>query len=162
MSKAKPKNILGFFRHGKKLSTLGDPPLSQDGHSQAKKLVELVGSDLPVPVELWSSPRLRARQTFTPLVLALNIPILTRAALEDRSNESAQEFQTNLKKLLQEALQNSVKNGPLYLVSHYDWLEVAMLTLDAVDTAAEEPFHPGEYRLLTVSASFLSAASCSH
>lgn len=116
-----------LFRHAQKaIDFSGDPDLTPEGHQQASKLLEKVlRNELPVPTELWVSPKKRTHSTFRPLAHHFGITLeIKEELLEQQSGESLSEFRNRIENLFSKASDN--KNAVVYLCSHYDFVVEAM------------------------------------
>lgn len=113
---------LFLFRHGDKLLTPpADPPLSPVGLVKAKAFAERLGVDLPTPSLLWSSPKLRARQSFAAAAESKGLPLKeTPLLLEAQHDETAHHFENRIEKFLENLAQST---DPVHFAcSHYDWV----------------------------------------
>lgn len=121
-----------LFRHGDRTSRTPDaePELSATGLLQADHLRAWVArGTLPAPRALWTSPRHRARQTFTPLAASLGLTLESQADLDERTpRESAVRFRERVNQMLDRA---RAAEGVLYICSHFDWLEEAITLIPA-------------------------------
>lgn len=116
-----------LFRHAQKaIDFSGDPDLTPEGHQQASKLLDKVlRQELPVPTDLWVSPKKRTHSTFRPLAVHFGIPLETREdLLEQQSGENLTDFRKRIQNLFSKASEN--KNAVVYLCSHYDFVVEAM------------------------------------
>jgi len=73
-----------MIRHGKKVETIGDPPLSEVGIKQAQVTSDLL-KDLVVAA-IYSSPLLRTYQTAESIARLHNLPIEKDMRLRERAN----------------------------------------------------------------------------
>lgn len=73
-----------LMRHGDKEPTMGEPPLTEKGQKEAKKVAEYL-QHFPIGVIL-SSPTLRTRQTAQPTADALGLEIQIEPKLIERMN----------------------------------------------------------------------------
>jgi broad specificity phosphatase PhoE len=115
-----------MFRHAERENTgSSNPPLSLRGLLQAKKLVEEIDMNLlPRPTKLFSSPKLRAQQTFQQIQKKLGVDIQIQAVLDERHNfESAAQFSARVKKFLHFL---ATEKGTAFIVTHLDWIEEAL------------------------------------
>lgn len=121
--------------------------LSPHGEAQARSLPLLVQSGkLPSPTEIWVSPRIRTQQTMRELSLALQVPLQIRDELQERTEgESMQELKARTQQLSRELLTQEQSNKVVYLCSHYDWLEVALLGFQLESHLLEISWSPGAY-----------------
>jgi broad specificity phosphatase PhoE len=105
--------------------------------------------DLFVPTDLIASPKKRAQETLLPLSKALNMQLKTDIGLDERQHdETSAEFRLRVKNYLVAVLKKHDSSAVVYLCTHADWLEDAMLTLpsDIPTFVAESGFACGEYR----------------
>jgi broad specificity phosphatase PhoE len=137
-----------LFRHAEKdHATTANPPLSRRGLQQAEKLIELVGREtLPSPDLLFSSPKIRALQTFSALAAQKNLEIRQISELEERqSSETSGQFFNRVKTYLA-WLKTSQQN--IYLVTHLDWVEEALAIIPCDVDLTQEQYHvwlPAQY-----------------
>ncbi len=120
-----------MFRHAERENSgSSNPPLNRRGLDQAQKILQEIDlTHLPRPTKLFSSPKLRAQQTFHPLQDKLGVPLQLHPELDERHNfESAAVFSRRVQHFL-----NSLENMPgvIYFVSHLDWLEEAVHLIHA-------------------------------
>jgi broad specificity phosphatase PhoE len=143
-----------LFRHGdKERSPANNPPLSRRGLEQARALTKLVRSgNLQKPEILMCSPKVRAVQTLTPLSQECQIPLKQTDLLDERkSKESAQAFFHRVQSTLQHL---EVHTGATYLVTHFDWIEVAMLAIPSDTDLSQGKYQgwaPAQYMEFEVS-----------
>jgi broad specificity phosphatase PhoE len=136
-----------MFRHAERENSgTSNPPLSTRGLLQAQKLVQEIEQGLrPRPNKLFSSPKLRAQQTFQQIESFLKMPLLIQPDLDERQNfESFTLFQRRIQKFLH-SLES--QNGTIYFVSHMDWLEEALRLISSDTDLSEEKFQiwlPGQ------------------
>jgi phosphohistidine phosphatase SixA len=116
-----------IFRHGEK-ENIGsqNPPLSARGQKQAQNLVQMVlDKKLPAPNMLLASPSMRTRQTFFHLSETLKVSITDKPELIERKNsENAEQFSKRVQLTLNWI--SSQNTFPVFLVTHFDWIEEAM------------------------------------
>jgi phosphohistidine phosphatase SixA len=132
---------LVLLRHATRSSVLefgsGEPALNSVGLAQAEDLVGVVQTlgKLPPPTLLYASPKLRARQTLTPLSKALHLDLKIFDLLDERrETESLSAFERRVR-LIFETFQtqnshqssNQDSQATVYLCSHLDVLEAACL-----------------------------------
>lgn len=109
-----------FLEFGQSESSLNDV-----GRRQAEALVAHVQPHgrLPVPTQIFSSPKLRARQTVEPLSKALKLPVTIMPDLDERGDtESAAHFEQRLR-----ALPSKLIGETIFLCTHLDVLEAASI-----------------------------------
>lgn len=128
-----------MFRHAERENSgSSNPPLSSRGLKQAEKLVDEIDlSLLPRPTRLFSSPKLRAQQTFQQIQDKLGVEIQVYPELDERHNfESADIFRRRIQHFL---LQVEQLPGVIYFVTHLDWIEEALgLIASETDLLAEK------------------------
>lgn len=124
---------LVLFRHATRSPyDAGDSSLSVHGHAQAEALPTQLSPNgaLPVPTRLLVSPKRRAKETFTPLSRATELPLEIEKRLDERrQNESGTEFKNRIVALVDELAKRSAASDCVFLCSHLDWLEAAMIHL---------------------------------
>lgn len=124
-----------LFRHAKKgMTPFDDPSLSPEGFLQGEKLpVTVQKQNIPAATELWASEKIRTHQTFSNLSESLRLPILTKPELNLRSDsETRQMFQNRIQRVIEElsvSAYNNTEKHCIYLCTHYDWIEEAMLLI---------------------------------
>ena len=130
----------------------GASSLSTKGRAQSEDLVAQIAphGPLPVPTRLLVSPKRRAKETLTPLSQALHLPLETEIRLDERrQNETAPEFHSRIVSLFAE-LEADPKNGEcVYLCTHLDWLETAMIEMnhDLSDLDASLGWSTAEFKV---------------
>ncbi len=120
-----------IFRHAdKEYSFDADPGLSQKGQTQAEKLKQLLTEKIiPMPTQLWVSPKRRALETFYPLAQVLNLELKIFPELDQRTHEeSGREFILRIKKIIEQinymSQDANIQEAPcLYICTHSDWIE---------------------------------------
>ncbi|MEY4615968.1 MAG: hypothetical protein RJB66_928 [Pseudomonadota bacterium] len=114
-----------IFRHAQKGSWSNDPELSQEGHAQAKQLVNLVHQQIiPPPDILFCSPKKRSEQTFIPLRDEFRIPLEVDPNLDERgASERGLAFEGRIKNFLDVQLPQR-PHTCVYLCTHLDWMEI--------------------------------------
>lgn len=131
-----------LFRHAERLSSMReDPPLSPRGMEQAQSLSELVlQKKFPLPTRILSTPKIRGIQTLEKLAERQKIPLQIHRDLDEKaSSEHSEIFSKRVKKML-ESLSNL--GGTVYVVTHLDWLEEAMIHIPS-DTNLNTPPYQG-------------------
>jgi phosphohistidine phosphatase SixA len=127
-----------MFRHAERENTgTSDPPLSRRGQLQSEKLAAMVKeSILPTPNKCFSSPLVRAKQTFSKLDIEA---VVTNELIERQNFESADQFRKRIQKFL-----HSIEShlGVVFFVTHLDWIEEA-LTVMATDLTVDH-WPPGQ------------------
>jgi broad specificity phosphatase PhoE len=149
---------LVLLRHATRSShEIGDASLNVTGRQQAVELCTRLApqGDLPVPTHLISSPKKRARQTLEPLADAVHEILKIDPRLDERSHaETVSEFEKRIRSVLLELEQTHAKsNQPdgretcVYICSHMDWLETALLLMptDLSPQEASESWATTEY-----------------
>ena len=143
-----------IFRHATRSMTADDDPsLNSVGLLQAKRLVELIEprGPLPLPTALWTSPKLRARQTFLPLGESCSLEPIVDPLLDERQSfETREDLQNRIRETIGKV--EASAGGCLYLCSHFDWLEEAMILLpsEMSDFELALSFAPAEYRIFEI------------
>lgn len=136
-----------MFRHAERENSgSSNPPLSSRGLIQSAKLVEEIDlTILPRPTKLFSSPKLRALQTFQQIRDKLGVDLQIHADLDERHNfESAEAFSRRVQKFL-----NLLEHTPgvIFFVSHLDWIEEALRLIPSeFDLMSEkyQAWHPAQ------------------
>lgn len=121
-----------LFRHAQKsVDFSGDPRLTPQGLRQAERLAELVAEKrLPTPTQLYTSPRLRAQETFKSLAERLQLSSqIDERLLEQDSIESSQDFVKKIRAFFDSL--NYQKNAVIFICSHYDVVAEALNLLPA-------------------------------
>ncbi len=155
-----------LLRHGNRdLSMSSDGGLNQIGKDLATGFHARLqpNGELPIPTCLLASPKKRAQETLLPLSKALSIQLKTDKGLDERQNdETSAAFRARVKKYF-EALPTQYKpTDVLYLCTHADWLEDAMIVLpsDIPTFVAESGFACGEYRIFQFNGEIWKFAKC--
>lgn len=136
-----------MFRHAERQNTGSpNPPLSMRGLKQAVKLAkDIQAGNLPQPSRLYSSPKLRAHQTFYQVHLALNLELATHSELDEKHGpESTSQFEMRVQKFLHFVESQS---GIIYFVTHLDWIEEALLQIQSDTDLSKDHFQywqPGQ------------------
>ena len=122
---------LVLLRHATRSSVLefgsGESALNAVGLAQAEDLVSAVQvhGKPPPPTLLFISPKLRARQTLTPLSKAVHLELKIFDDLDERrETESLSTFERRVRAIF-ESVKNLGANETVYLCSHLDVLEAA-------------------------------------
>lgn len=118
-----------LFRHAHKgIMPFEDPELSLQGFEQAARLInEVTSSRLPIPTQLYVSPKRRTSQTLYPLSKAHHLNLQIRQELDQHSqNESLQEFRQRIQIWLDKLATAATDNDVVFMCTHYDWIEEAM------------------------------------
>ena len=134
-----------LIRHASRaLNSIGNTSLSPYGKQQAARLAELVPQGvLPQPSRLVSSPKKRARETFEPVAMApqLSLEVVVDPRLDERhQNETGREFEARVREVLEElalAAQTAPRTECVWLCTHLDWLEIAMIFVPGALSEAE-------------------------
>jgi phosphohistidine phosphatase SixA len=130
-----------LFRHAEKVhAATANPPLSQRGLHQAEKIADMISQGLiPAPELLFSSPKIRALQTFSAISKQFNIEIRQVAELDERqSSETSGQFFTRVKSYL--AWLRSISQNA-YVVTHLDWVEEALTLIPCDVDLQQEQYH---------------------
>lgn len=142
---------------------LGDTSLNAIGQRQAQELTGLLAPQgpLPIPTDLITSPKKRARETLQPLSAAVSLDLKIDARLDERhQNETGAEFKTRVAQALSElgaqakadVLKPGTREATIYLCSHLDWLEIAMLLAPSDSRLDEDAanWSNAEYRIFRI------------
>jgi broad specificity phosphatase PhoE len=115
-----------MFRHAERENTgSSNPPLSRRGLLQSQKLADMVANQiLPSPSKCFSSPLLRAKQTFAKLNTEV---IIAEDLIERQSSETATQFRKRVQRFLQSL---ETLKGVVFFVTHLDWIEEALIFMD--------------------------------
>ncbi len=146
-----------LLRHATRASSFdSDAALSTLGHAQAASapLLFEAGAEVPSdldkvpakPDQVFSSPKLRARQTVMPLVQALGISNQIDDRLDERKNdESSVEFEERIRSFLR-FIDGSTQT--ILACTHMDWLEAVLPLMDSNlnDRELLQPWAAGEFR----------------
>lgn len=149
-----------LLRHGNRdLSMSSDVGLNQIGKDLAAGFHSRLepNGDLLLPTQLFASPKKRAQETLTPLSKALGLPLKTDHGLDERQrDETTREFRLRVKKYLELIPSQFESADVVYLCTHADWLEDAMIALpsDIPSFKAESGFACGEYRAFEFNGEF--------
>jgi phosphohistidine phosphatase SixA len=111
-----------LFRHGDKLlNPPSDPPLSPLGLAKAESLALQLEKDSRRPSVLWSSPKLRAQQSFSSASEKLGIPLKeSPLLLEAQHEETPLHFENRIEKFV--TFLSATPSEIHYACSHYDWV----------------------------------------
>lgn len=116
-----------IFRHAQKNRDFSEnPDLTESGHQQAHKILELVQRNkLPPPEEIWVSPKRRTHSTMRPLADSLKLNLDIHEFLEEQQgHETIDQFRARIQGTLDQLLKTQSRT--VYLCTHYDWLVEAM------------------------------------
>jgi broad specificity phosphatase PhoE len=133
-----------LFRHAEKAASqfAPNPPLSPKGFVQAEDLwkrIEL--QKLPSPRKVLVSPLLRAHQTAAITAANLSLPLQsTNELLERQDGESIVQFRSRIEKFLKWLGYQQSQDGPIFLVTHFDWIEEAMTLIHCSTDLAQEQY----------------------
>ena len=134
-----------LLRHAdKERSFEANPKLSEQGRKQAQSLADLVSKgSLPGPLQLLSSPKIRAKQTLEPLSKSSGIKIQELPELLERqSHENSAQFLTRIKSTISRLEKlNPSSSGVIYAVTHFDWIEDFLAVLHSDQDFSEAHFH---------------------
>lgn len=163
-----------LFRHAtRSIQGLGDCPLSAEGLAQAENIPAFLTPQgpLPKPTHLFCSPKKRAQQTLQPLAENQALPLKIDPRLDERhQNESGADFETRIRSLIEDvaslshrSLSGEAADAPalssadsaeacVYLCSHLDWLETALVLLDSdlSDLEIASGWATAEFRIFRV------------
>jgi phosphohistidine phosphatase SixA len=150
---------LVLLRHASRNAhELGDPPLNSIGLIQAESLVQAIAPSgiLPTPSLLLTSPKRRAKETLLPTASKMNIPLNIDARLDERhSEESSRAFENRVRETL-ENLPSLIAHSTgrdcgacIWICSHLDWLESALLHLPSnlSETEVSMSWSTAQYRV---------------
>lgn len=130
-----------LFRHAEKeMSMTSDPPLSKRGHRQVQLLTENIQKqNFPYrPDLLLTSPKRRAHQSFWALHENLKIPLKVLPELDERQNsETSEQFFSRVKN---QVTWMSTQNKILFLVTHLDWIEEALITIPSTENLSHSKY----------------------
>ncbi len=129
-----------MFRHAERENTGSpNPPLSIRGLKQAVRLAEEIQADrLPRPDRLYCSPKIRTYQTFYQVHKSCGVELNTLADLDERKgSESMGQFELRVQKFLQFV---ESQPGITYFVTHLDWIDEALLRIQADVDLSQDPF----------------------
>lgn len=134
-----------LLRHAdKERSFEANPKLSATGRKQAQALAEFVlDGSLPGPMQLLSSPKIRAKQTLEPLSKASGVKIQEMPELLERqSHESAPQFLARIQSMISRLeKQKQSSSAAIYAVTHFDWVEEFLAVLHSDQDFSESQFH---------------------
>ncbi len=156
---------LVLLRHATRSNVLefgsGESALNPVGFAQAEDLVQAVKphGQLPSPTLLYASPKLRARQTLTPLSKALHIDLKILEDLDERrETESLSAFESRVRMIF-ETVKNQDDIETVYLCSHLDVLEAAsaLWPTDLSDREMAQTWQTVEYQLFKIQNGILSS-----
>lgn len=143
-----------FIRHATRDSHgLGDSSLNLTGRAQAEDLSEAIKTKriLPSPVGLYVSPKKRAQETLTPVSEHLGLKLNIDIRLDERKNsESPFDFEQRIFDFIVEV--TKTPHSVVWICSHLDWLEAAMLLLpsDLSDLEQSAPWQTASYRVFSI------------
>jgi phosphohistidine phosphatase SixA len=129
-----------MFRHAEKENSgTSNPPLSLGGLNQARKILEEMDlQQLPRPTKLFSSPKLRAQQTFQQVQDKLGVPLQIHPDLDERHNfESHALFSRRVQNYL---LGLEYQPGVVYFVTHLDWIEESLRLIHSDTDLVQDRF----------------------
>lgn len=135
----------------------GESPLNAVGLAQAEDLLNHVSpkGPLPTPTRLFVSPKLRARQTLTPLARESGLRLEIESRLDERnSGESVRDLNTRIKSLFEDIATPNSKmkledSDVVFLCSHMDWLEAvtSLWPTNMSEREASSSWSPLEYQV---------------
>ena len=137
-----------LLRHGLREPGFGDISLSLQGFAHAEQLKE-AGAFQDIQVIL-ASPKKRAQQTVAPAADKLGLTMKIEIDLDQRKSvESQQEFEHRAQSLMSHFAE-TYKDQNVLACSHSDWLQVAILGLEAHinDAATHCLLSCAEYKVL--------------
>jgi broad specificity phosphatase PhoE len=106
--------------------------------------------NIPAPSRLLASPKRRAKETLTPLSHALHLPLEIDGRLDERhQTETGGEFQDRIVSVFSDLEAQASDEGCVYLCTHLDWLEGAMIALnhDMSELEASLGWSTAEYKI---------------
>lgn len=114
------------------LGPAGESPLNAIGLAQAEDLISHLAPKgvLPAPTRLLVSPKLRARQTLTPLARECALELEIDQRLDERKNaESLRDFNERVRAFFEVITEGAASGDKsvVYACTHFDWLEAAAL-----------------------------------
>ncbi len=133
-----------LFRHAEKeIVGSSNPPLTQRGLQQAKKLIDEVRSKkLPEPQVMMVSPRVRSQQTFSPLADVLKIKSIATPLLDERtSKETSEDFRRRVQELLVLLQMDYPNDECIYLCTHYDWIQEFLSIVECTTDLMHAKYH---------------------
>jgi broad specificity phosphatase PhoE len=142
-----------LMRHAERESLAhGTPLLTERGAQQAESLQRLTLSGrLPKPSKLWASPQIRTQMTLTPTATSLGLSVQVKGELDERHHpEAAQDFRQRVQKFL---LFCALQETTIFLCTHLDWLEMAMLEIPSDTDLLQRKFQswpPGQHMLFSI------------
>lgn len=130
----------------------GDSSLSTKGRAQSEEFVAHVAprGALPVPTRLVVSPKKRAKETLTPLSHSTHLPLEIESRLDERhQTETSREFMDRITSVFTDLEARANDGGCVYLCTHLDWLEGAMIVLnhDLSELEASLGWSTAEYKV---------------
>lgn len=138
----------------------GESPLNAVGLAQAEDLADLVRSKgkLPAPTRLFSSPKLRARQTLEPLSKTTGLALEILEDLDERRDREALKDFTERVRGIPSLLKGG---GTIYLCTHLDVLEAAALAwpTDFSEHESTKSWSTLEYQVFKVKNGFLESGA---
>ncbi len=146
-----------LLRHATRSATgLGDSSLNALGSNQAEALAQRClapHGPLPHPTHLLVSPKLRARETLQPLSETTRLHLKIDERLDERhQNETSAEFMARVRQFLAEVEQTPEKDSCVFICSHLDWLEAALITISSdmneIESAAS--WMTAEFRIFKI------------
>lgn len=151
---------LVLLRHATRaLNGLGDQSLNAIGKRQADDLLLRVSPNgpLPTPTRLVVSPKKRTQESLLPLAEAFHLQLEIDVRLDERRQvEAFTEFEARVAAVISELSEgaprgslfaNKEREPAVYLCSHFDWLEAAILSLPITGEAHVGSWATMEYRV---------------
>ncbi|MCM2281363.1 MAG: phosphoglycerate mutase family protein [Bdellovibrionaceae bacterium] len=148
--------IVCFIRHATRNTfDSGDGSLNERGRQQAQELIGRVAPSgpLPRPTHLFCSPKKRAQETLQPLAHALKLPLTVESALDERATqEPVPDFTKRIRQWLSQLESAHGAQGVVYICSHLDVLETALIVIDSnlSELEIERGLSPAESRVFEV------------
>jgi broad specificity phosphatase PhoE len=121
-----------LFRHASKaIMPFEDPELTPQGFQQSLQIVNLIKNGvLPIPTDLFVSPKRRASQTFYPLSKEFGLTMKIKPELDlRRHEETSKQFRERISDFLK-TLESENADKVIFACSHMDWIEESMTLID--------------------------------
>ena len=129
-----------LFRHAERENTgIENPPLSARGQKQAMQIRTLIEKkSLPNPGRIFVSPKIRTQQTLFPLAELAKVEMQMTPELDERqTSESSSQMTGRVRRFLS-FLER--QNGVLYVCTHLDWIEEALIAVPSPQDLLAEKF----------------------
>ena len=144
---------LYLFRHvERENSGIANPSISLKGRNQAQLLSDRVkNGNWDKPTKLLASPKARAIATFEPLSQTAQMQVQILNNLDERQNsETAEQFAHRVRQGLVEATESP---GVIFLVTHLDWIEEALLYIPSSSDlllSQHQIWEPGQHMVFEI------------